>query len=323
VNSLLNFEQQYNRMKAPYESFRKAISLLVIADPVEDADETPVEIIVESVVLEPSAPKREVEEAKSAHWTDRIDIASEWIMNKMCELFNNKAPPSGYAKVQQEIETDFPLLDKPSWPGLHWTGLWRLSAGVHIIEGPSGGGKSTLINALTGQIEGMHIRGKWQPGNLRKRFAFFYQALKAKMPFTNITVEQLFGNATCDEIEPVARACGIWELLCDLHLRKKIVRELSGGERTRVALAVKCLQARKDPSLIIVLDEPEQGLDPDLAYKVMDNIFRMFKDRIIIVVSHLELSNTKFPWRTFTTVAGGTMTTVARDVQWFKDTAQI
>lgn len=334
VNNLMNFEQQYNRLKTPYEAFRKATSRLVMAAPVEDADETPIEIVVESISIEPRAAVREAEDAKpEPGWLDCVDRASEWVMNKTCAGWAKcgaawsrvcawYSRPAQYVAVAQEPDLemgvtkpalDFPVLEKPSWPGVHWTGEWRIGPGVHIVEGPSGGGKSTIVNALTGQIEGMHIRGKWQPSNLRKRFALFYQALKAKMPFTDITVERLFSFATIKEIQPVAEACLIWELLCDLRFRQKIVRELSGGERTRVALAVKCLQARKDSGLIIVLDEPEQGLDPDpTAYEVMDNIFRMFKGRIIVVVSHLERARMRSPWRTLTHVTGGSMRTVTR-----------
>ena len=38
---------------------------------------------------------------------------------------------------------------------------------------------------------------------------------------------------------------------------------------------------------ILILDEPEQGLDPDIAIKVINNIFTLFNDKTIIMITHI------------------------------------
>ena len=43
------------------------------------------------------------------------------------------------------------------------------------------------------------------------------------------------------------------------------------------------------------MDEPEQGSDPKLAYKMIDNIMKRFSDKCFIIISHLEnICNTTY-----------------------------
>jgi ABC-type transport system involved in cytochrome bd biosynthesis fused ATPase/permease subunit len=46
----------------------------------------------------------------------------------------------------------------------------------------------------------------------------------------------------------------------------------------------------------LILDEPEQGSDPEIAYNIIDNIFKKFPEKMIIVISHLELIHIKYKW---------------------------
>jgi ABC-type transport system involved in cytochrome bd biosynthesis fused ATPase/permease subunit len=67
-----------------------------------------------------------------------------------------------------------------------------------------------------------------------------------------------------------------------------IAERISGGEKTRLALATRIYQMITKPDKhILILDEPEQGSDPEVAVKVIGNIIRMFHDRTIIMISHI------------------------------------
>jgi len=79
-----------------------------------------------------------------------------------------------------------------------------------------------------------------------------------------------------------------------------IAERISGGEKTRLALATRIYQMITKPDKhILILDEPEQGSDPEVAVKVIGNIIRMFHDRTIIMISHIcecQLNALKIKW---------------------------
>ena len=57
---------------------------------------------------------------------------------------------------------------------------------------------------------------------------------------------------------------------------------LSGGERQRIVLARGLLKNFN----ILIIDEGLSQVDIDMERKILKNIFEMFKDKTIIVVSH-------------------------------------
>ncbi len=59
-------------------------------------------------------------------------------------------------------------------------------------------------------------------------------------------------------------------------------KNLSGGEKQRMALAR--ILAMDTP--IILLDEPTVGLDPVTEHELLDTIFKVFKDKTIVWVTH-------------------------------------
>ena len=64
---------------------------------------------------------------------------------------------------------------------------------------------------------------------------------------------------------------------------------LSGGEKTRLILARQLFEGITKDKKILVLDEPEQGTDPPVSYKMIKNIVDNFSSRaMIVIISHLE-----------------------------------
>ena len=57
---------------------------------------------------------------------------------------------------------------------------------------------------------------------------------------------------------------------------------LSGGERQRVVLARTLLR----PFNILIIDEGLSEVDIDTERKILKNMFRKYKDKTIIVISH-------------------------------------
>jgi ABC-type transport system involved in cytochrome bd biosynthesis fused ATPase/permease subunit len=171
-----------------------------------------------------------------------------------------------------------------------------------LIKGRSGHGKSTFINALMGKIDGL-ILDKYQLENYSHVFVEFYQNIREKLPTSAISIRELFENEPNNSlIMKCLNTCfpdgDITKILYNISLAQnnKIIdsldidinEKLSGGEKTRLALATRIYQMLvKQNKSILILDEPEQGSDPEVAIQIINNIFELFKDKTIIMISHI------------------------------------
>jgi len=76
----------------------------------------------------------------------------------------------------------------------------------------------------------------------------------------------------------------------------------SGGEKARLMLAILIYKLIKliaeDPQAhrMFILDEPEQGIDPPMAYEIIEAVQTRFPTVTIIVISHLERIHKKLKW---------------------------
>ena len=59
-------------------------------------------------------------------------------------------------------------------------------------------------------------------------------------------------------------------------------RGLSGGEIKRINLA----RALINDAPILILDEPLEHLDPDLALRIEQRILDRYRDRVLIIITH-------------------------------------
>jgi ABC-2 type transport system ATP-binding protein len=163
---------------------------------------------------------------------------------------------------------------------------FRLPQGrICALVGPNGAGKSTLLGQLAGLIRPtqgeLHVMGK-APGAAREQLAFLAQE---KPLYPQFTIDETLRMG--QELNP-----GRWDaeratrIVRDgnLDLGTK-VRELSGGQRTRVALAL-CLGKQPD---LLLLDEPMADLDPLARHQLMGNLLAEAGESgtTVVISSHI------------------------------------
>lgn len=172
-----------------------------------------------------------------------------------------------------------------------------LSAG-HLVAlvGPNGAGKTTLLRALAGLVPSsgaVHIRGDALSSlplrERARRFAYLPQGhvVHWPLPARDIVALGRFPHGVtdparmaADDIEAVSRAMQAADVV---EFADRRVTELSGGERSRVALArVLAVEAP-----VILADEPIASLDPRHQIDVMKSL-RTAADGgvLVIVVTH-------------------------------------
>ena len=158
-----------------------------------------------------------------------------------------------------------------------------------LLTAPSGWGKSTLLNILTGEqeiasgefkIDGMNLAGNWQQAH--RYFSFIHQTpllLDESLRF-NIT---LGSNASDGEVLEAIKAAGLDDLVDQIGLDSTIGEEgsrLSGGQRQRVEIARALLRNRP----ILIADEPTSSLDEGLARRIQGVILNT--NKTVIEVAH-------------------------------------
>ncbi|MEU5281808.1 ABC transporter ATP-binding protein [Streptomyces asoensis] len=146
---------------------------------------------------------------------------------------------------------------------------FRLPAGrVCAVVGPNGAGKSTLLALAAGLLaptEGRVTVLGTDPASARTRVAHVAQD-KPLYPQLSVA-ETLLVGADLNPGRWDAEAAGRIVAAGGLDPAKKI-RSLSGGQRTRVALA---LALAKRPELLL-LDEPLADLDPLARHELMGTL---------------------------------------------------
>ncbi len=154
------------------------------------------------------------------------------------------------------------------------------------LLGPSGSGKTTLMRTIVGaqaKVRGtVSVLGE-PAGSARLRTRIGYMT-QAPSVYDDLTVKQNLGYFRAIVGAPagdVARVIDETELTANAD---RLVDSLSGGERSRVSLAVAMLGSPE----LLVLDEPTVGLDPVLRVELWD-VFRRLVDagKTIIVSSHV------------------------------------
>lgn len=172
---------------------------------------------------------------------------------------------------------------------------FQTGAGLTLLFGPSGAGKTTILNMVAGltRPDAGHVRvggetlfdsaaGIDVPAH-KRRLGFVFQDARL-FPHMKVRANLLYGwklARPADRwiaLDEVARFLGIEALL------DRLPRTLSGGEAQRVAIGRALLSGAR----ALLMDEPLAALDPERSAEIMRVIERV-RDELklpILYVTH-------------------------------------
>jgi ATP-binding cassette subfamily B protein len=173
---------------------------------------------------------------------------------------------------------------------------FKVSPGQTVgIIGPTGAGKSTLVNLLsrfydpTGgeiKVDGINVK-EWDLYKLRESMAMVMQDI---FLFSD-TIEGniAFGNpdASIETVQAAARAAEAHDFISGLpDGYDTIIGErgvgLSGGQRQRIALARAILKK----TAILILDDTTSSVDMETEQRIQKTLKSVFKGKTCFIIAH-------------------------------------
>ncbi len=188
------------------------------------------------------------------------------------ELERAERPSSG----EPVARLDRVFFSYPGRPVLRGVSLVLRRGEVVALTGPNGSGKTTLAKIAAGLLEP-------QAGTVarRGRAGYLCQDPGRYLVCERVEDEVALGAGDRAQARQALLALGM------AHLAERHPRDLSSGERERLALAA-VLAAQPD---LLVLDEPTRGMDRERARELVALLRRQAAGRATLLVTHdLELA---------------------------------
>lgn len=209
----------------------------------------------------------------------------------------DRADARPFPGVQNEIVYESVGFEyRPDSPVLRDIGFTAPAGTVTALVGPSGAGKTTLVDLLgrfyevtSGRIliDGADIREftirslREQLGVVSQETVLFHDTVRSNIAYG---IEE---RVTDEAIEAAARAAHAHDFVEKLPDRYDTIvgergTQLSGGQRQRIAIARAIL---RDPP-ILVLDEATSALDSEAERLVQQAMERLLAGRTVFVIAH-------------------------------------
>lgn len=193
----------------------------------------------------------------------------------------------------RDLKVDYPGSDAPAIEGITFT---LPPGGALAVVGPSGGGKSTLADAILGVVQpsaGLVRIGGLSPGQVVRRYpglvAYVPQsvALVSGSVRDNVALGRNRDEVNDDQVWAALKRAHLSDYLADARdgLDTEVGErgvQLSGGQRQRLGIA-RALYT--DPRLL-VMDEATSALDAEIENLVTQTIEELGSEVTTITIAH-------------------------------------
>lgn len=164
-----------------------------------------------------------------------------------------------------------------------------------MLQGPSGAGKTTIVDLVAGLIKPDSGRITVDGVPLDRISLKAWRSMIGYVPqelflfhgtiLRNVTLGDL--GTGLEAVEAALRAAGAWDFVQSLPGGPLTVvgeggSKLSGGQRQRIAIARALLRKPK----LLILDEATSGLDPKMEESLIRSLKKMKEPPAVLVVSH-------------------------------------
>ena len=180
-------------------------------------------------------------------------------------------------------------------PSFELEAAFQSAGRVTALFGPSGCGKTTIINVIAGLVRPSEARvvfdgrvladtarGVWLAAH-KRQIGYVFQDARL-LPHLSVRQNLRFGQWFTPPQSRYANEAGIVDLLDLAHLLDRKPRQLSGGEKQRVAIGRALLQSPR----LLVMDEPLASLDETRKHEILPYLERLRDQTMVpvIYVSH-------------------------------------
>lgn len=217
-------------------------------------------------------------------------IYDNLIKSKNEENFNRSSIQNINKIVFQKVDFTYPQKKNPILENVNF----KISSGDKVgIIGETGSGKTTLVNLMSGLLiptNGKIIINSSKVLNSRKfslNIGYVSQSVYIADDniLFNITLSDEIANIKINVVSNLLKALNLNNFNNKKNINKTLGNQglkMSGGQIQRIGIA-RALY--RQPSLLI-LDEATNSLDEKTENKILDYLFKEFKDKIIIFCTH-------------------------------------
>lgn len=188
--------------------------------------------------------------------------------------------PEGVALAVDRLTHTYPGADTPALAPISFV---VPHGGLVALAGPSGAGKTTILNAVMGFLQPTSGSIKAGVPNWRERIAWVGQTPGMIAGTVADNVRLGFPQASTEQISQALRRSGGGELRLDQRIGDE-AEGVSAGERRRIAVARALLRVESGAADLLVLDEPTAGLDSTAETELLAGLRRSGVSAL--VVSH-------------------------------------